>query len=192
MGSKRRLPQRHERLYRRMSPHGDERSFQVVVGQSDLWITVGAASTGGLESIALDCLSSIRGQISAWMMLDPAFATSLSPLHAPFEAPEAIRRMYEASSIMEVGPMACVAGGVAALVAEALLPWSSDCLIENGGDSMLHSTRDRVVALLPEPGKRSEVGLVLKAAYFPLSLCSSSAHSGHSLSLGKEELAVVR
>lgn len=181
-----------DRAYRRMSPHADERTFQVVAGQSDLWITVRADSPGDIHSLALDRLTRLRGQISAWMLLDPAFGPSLTPLPVPADAPEIIRRMCAAAEVMGVGPMACVAGGVAALVAEALLPCSSECLVENGGDGMMHSTKDRVAALLADPGQKSKLGLVLKADDFPLSLCASSAHIGHSLSLGNGELAVVR
>ena len=185
-------PQRHERTYRRMSPHRDELSFQVVVEQSDLWITMGAGDPEILRTAALEHLNNIRGQIVSWMLLDPAFAPSLTPLPVPSGAPEIIRRMCEAAAVMGVGPMACVAGGVAALIARALLPYSADCLVENGGDCMFYSTRDRVVALLPDPDTKSELGLVLRAGDFPLSLCASSSSIGHSLSLGKGELAVVR
>lgn len=183
---------RHARTYRRISPRVDERSFQVVVEQSDLWITVGAGCPDSVRAIALDCLNRLRGEISARISLDPAFAASLIPVPVPEHGPEIIRRMCAAAAIMGVGPMACVAGGIAALTAEALLPFSAECLVENGGDTMLHSTRDRTVALLADPGKSSRLGLRIPAAEFPLSLCASSAVIGHSLSLGSGELAVVR
>lgn len=184
--------QNHVRGYRRLSPHAGERSFQVVVEQSDLWITVRADSAALVEALALETVNRLRGQVAAWMLLDPAFGSSLKPLPVPEGGPEIIRRMCEAAAVMDVGPMACVAGGVAALTAGTLLPCSPDCLVENGGDSMLCSTRDRIVGLLAEPGKKSELGLALRVEDFPLSLCASSAHFGHSLSLGNGELAVVR
>ena len=182
----------HERAYRRTSSHRDERSFQIVVEQTDLWVTVRADSPNLMETLALDSVNRLRGQIEAWMGLDPSFGPSLKPLPVPADGPEIIRRMCAAAAIMNVGPMACVAGGIAALTAKALLPYSPDCLVENGGDSMLHSTRERTVALLVEPGKKSELGLRFHAHDFPLSLCASSAKFGHSLSLGNGELAVVR
>lgn len=181
------------RFYRRASPHADECSFQIVVEQSDLWITVGKnAHCAELRAIAFDRVQEVRARISAWIHLMPDFAASLTPVATPDHAPEVIRRMSRAAGIMGVGPMATVAGAVAMLTAEALLPYSPDCLVENGGDSMLHSTRDRIVALLPDPANTAVLGLRIPAADFPLSLCSSSATFGHSLSFGKGELAVVR
>lgn len=181
------------RSYRRASPHAEERSFQIVVEQSDLWITVDkAARDVDLEGIALSRVREVRAQISAWMHLAPDFAVSLVPLAVPDHAPEVVRRMCEAAAIMGVGPMATVAGAIAMLTAEALLPYSANCIVENGGDGMLHSTRDRVVALLHDPSHKAQLGLRIPAEEFPLSLCASSGAFGHSLSFGKGELAVVR
>lgn len=180
------------RSYRRLSPHAGERSFQLVVEQSDLWITVSADAEEDLEALALQRVTQVRAQLRAWMLLDPSFGPSLVPVAVPDHAPEVVRNMCRAASVMGVGPMATVAGAVAALTAEVLLPFSADCIVENGGDSMLHSTRDRVVALLPDPGTAARVGIRLAAEDFPVSLCASSASFGHSLSFGKGELAVVR
>jgi ApbE superfamily uncharacterized protein (UPF0280 family) len=182
----------HNRAYRRFAPRPGERRFQVVVEQSDLWITVRSGLEADLEALALDRLNAIRGQLKSWMLLDPSFGPSLVPLPVPESAPEIIQRMCRAAAVMHVGPMACVAGAVAAAIAETLLPFSPDCLVENGGDSMLHSTCDRVVGLLSDPAADMRLGLALAAGEFPLSLCASSSFIGHSFSLGKGDLAVVR
>jgi hypothetical protein len=68
---------------------------------------------------------------------------------------------------------------------------SSDILVENGGDVFMHSTRDRVVALLADPESGTRIGLQLPAASFPVAVCSSSATIGHSLSLGEGDLVSV-
>lgn len=182
------------RSYRRAAPYAGERSFQVVVEQSDLWITVGGVAENApcLSETSLARVRELRSQIGAWMLIDPAFAESLTPVAAPAHAPAIIKRMCEAAAVMGVGPMATVAGAVAALTAEALLPWCADCMVENGGDSMLHSTKERIVALLPDPGKEAVLGLRIGAQDFPLSLCASSGRFGHSLSFGNGDLAVVR
>jgi ApbE superfamily uncharacterized protein (UPF0280 family) len=93
---------------------------------------------------------------------------------------------------MNVGPMATVAGAVAALVAGELIRFTPDCLVENGGDSMLHSTRERLVGLLSYPQDGVVIGLRLRPEDFPLSLCASSSFIGHSFSFGCGDLAVVR
>lgn len=170
----------------------------MVVEQTDLWITLGAGGSapgGGspdpVES-ALALVREARARIAAWIAVYPCFAESLAPLPAPAHAPEIISNMYRASAVMGVGPMATVAGAVAAHTAQGLLRFSPDCIVENGGDSMLYSTRERVVALLPDPANAAALGLRIAAEDFPLSLCSSSATIGHSLSFGRGELAVVR
>ena len=180
------------RFYRKLVERAGERSFQVVVGQSDLWITVAASAPETLEETALQRVTELRGQIHAWMILDPEFGESLVPVAARPGAPEVIRRMCSASRIMGVGPMACVAGAVAGCTAETLLPWSSECIVENGGDIMLHSSKERVVAMLSETEGGTRIGLRLQKEDFPVSVCASSSFIGHSLSLGRGELAVVR
>lgn len=180
------------RSYRRLSPHAGERSFQLVVEQTDLWITVGADCAEDLEAIALRRVNDVRAQIRAWMLLHPQFAASMLPVPVPDSAPEVIRRMGAASALMNVGPMATVAGAVAAFVADELVRFTPDCLVENGGDSMLYSTRERVVGLLSDPENGAAFGLRLKPGDFPLSLCASSSFIGHSFSFGRGELAVVR
>lgn len=196
---KRNKQQRHfsfvsNRGYRPHAAREGESSFQVVLEESDLWITAGRAAVGApdLREASLAKVRELRGQIRAWTLLDPAFAESLAPVAVPGHAPEVVRRMADAARIMGVGPMAAVAGGIAALTAEALLPWCRECLVENGGDAMLHSTRERVVGLLADPEGKPSLGLRIPAEEFPLSLCASSARFGHSLSLGSGDLAVVR
>lgn len=166
----------------------------MVVEESDLWITVGGVDENApfLEEATLARVRELRAHIRAWMLLDPSFGESLTPVAAPAHAPEIIRRMCAAAKVMGVGPMATVAGAVATLVADALLPWCRECMVENGGDSMLHSSRERVVALLADPRGRATLGLRIPAEAFPLSLCGSSGRFGHSLSFGNGELAVVR
>ena len=114
------------------------------------------------------------------------------PVPVPDHAPAVVRRMAAATALMNVGPMAAVAGAVAFCVAEELVRFTPDCLVENGGDSMLHSSRERVVGLLSDPAGGAVVGLRLKPEDFPLSLCASSSFIGHSFSFGKGDLAVVR
>lgn len=182
----------HHRSYRRLSPCADERSFQIVVEQTDLWITVRKDCAEDLEGLALRKVNEIRSQIRSWMLLEPDFGASMLPVPVPDHAPAVVRRMAAATALMNVGPMAAVAGAVAFCVAEELVRFTPDCLVENGGDSMLHSSRERVVGLLSDPAGGAVVGLRLKPEDFPLSLCASSSFIGHSFSFGKGDLAVVR
>lgn len=70
--------------------------------------------------------------------------------------------------------------------------YGTDVLVENGGDTFLISTKNRVIAILANPSENEEIGLQIYAKDCPLSICSSSATIGHSLSLGHGDLALVQ
>jgi len=111
---------------------------------------------------------------------------------APDTAPLVAREMARAAAAVNVGPMAAVAGTFAQLVADHFAAESPNIIVENGGDIYMHSTRERVVALLPDPTSGARLGIRLARNDFPVSLCASSATIGPSLSLGQGELVVVR
>ena len=188
------------RDYRRtVDAASGETAFQVVVEQTDLWVVARqdkAADTAEPMAEAMGrFLRGLRGPLKAHMELHPEFAVSLTPVPVPSRAtptPALVRAMAEAARTCGVGPMAAVAGAIAQAVADAFRDRSPDILVENGGDCFMHSTRDRVAALLADPQGGASLGLALKAAEFPLALCASSATIGHSLSLGHGELVVVK
>ncbi|MGE4293036.1 MAG: UPF0280 family protein [Desulfovibrio sp.] len=177
-----------DRDYRRsFRARPGEVAFQAAVEQSDLWIVARA----DLTAAALQALHAARGELKAYMVLHPEFAASLEPVAVAPGVSGIVREMAEAGRVCGVGPMAAVAGAVAQAVAGALLPLSPDVLVENGGDLFMHSTRERTVALLADPGSGAQLGLRIAAESFPLSVCSSSASIGHSLSLGQGDLVTV-
>lgn len=182
---------RTDRHYRRIHAASGETAFQVVVEQTDLWVM----ACHDLSAEVGRFVHSLRGSLKAHIALHPAFAESLTPVPAPPDAPAPpplIRAMSEAAKHCNVGPMAAVAGAIAQAVADAFVDHSPDILVENGGDCFMHSSRDRVAALLADPEAGAGLGLALPAQGFPLALCASSAFIGHSLSLGHGELVVVK
>ncbi|WP_421901035.1 UPF0280 family protein [Maridesulfovibrio sp.] len=179
----------HTRGYRdNISLSNKETSFQVVVEHTDLFIVAEKA----LKEEALDAVHEIRGILQAHFVLNPDFATSLIPVPVPDDVHPVIKAMAAGAFACGVGPMAAVAGAVAQYVAGKLLPFSSNVIVENGGDIYMHSTSTRKVALLSEPGSSAKIGLSIEAEAFPLSICSSSGTIGHSLSLGSGDLVTVR
>jgi hypothetical protein len=176
------------RSYRKpLAPGSGESSFQVVVEESDLWIV----ADRDLSSEALAIVHELRGVLKAHISMNPEFLKSMLPLDVPSNVHPMLRAMYEASKVTGVGPMAGVAGAVAQGVAEGLSGWSSEVLVENGGDLYLISRKERTVGILSDPAGESGVGVALKKEDFPVSICSSSARIGHSLSLGSGDLAVA-
>ena len=176
------------RSYReRCVPRNNEQTFQIMVEETDLRVTC----TEDLSLPMLELVTDLRGQIKAWVQLQPEFRTSLAPVSVPASAPAIVRRMAAGAALAGVGPFAAVAGTVAHMVAESFAERSPDLIVENGGDIYIYSRRERVVGLLPDP-KGELIGVRVLPKDCPVSLCASSAHIGHSLSLGKGDLAVVR
>jgi len=177
------------RSYREtVRPQRGETTFQVVLEQTDLFIT----AEQDLSQPMLDHVRELRGALKNFMLLTPGFRESLVPVPAPQGAPAIAREMARAAASVGVGPMAAVAGTFAQMVADRFAPLSPNLIVENGGDIYMHSTKDRVVALLGDPESGARLGLKLGKRDFPVSLCASSATIGPSLSLGKGELVVVR
>ena len=176
------------RSYReRCVPREHERTFQIMVEETDLRVTCAE----DLSLPMLELVTELRGQIKAWIRLQPEFRTSLEPVAVPPGAPEIVRRMAAGAESAGVGPFAAVAGTVAHMVAERFAGRSPDLIVENGGDIYIYSRRERIVGLLPDPAGEA-IGVRVLPEDCPVSLCASSAHIGHSLSLGKGDLAVVR
>lgn len=178
-----------DRAYRdSVRPHDGEIRFQVAVEQTDLLIV----AEKDLQTEIASHVSQVRGEIKNWIMFHPEFGVSLTPVEVPDSAPEVIRRMAAAAEACNVGPMAAVAGAVAQSVGDRFAVESPNILVENGGDTYLRSTRERVVALLAEPDSGAMIGLKIEADHFPVAICASSATIGHSLSLGSGDLVAVR
>ena len=178
-----------ERIYRSpLQPASGEAAFNVVVEESDLRIVA-------VRDLSLEVgpyLGEIRGALKNYILFHPDFATSLVPLPSDPDAPPLVREMIEAAKVCQVGPMAAVAGAIAQAVADHFAPFSPDILVENGGDLCMHSTRERLVALLAEPVQGARLALRLSPGEFPMSLCGSSATIGHSLSFGAADLVTVK
>ncbi|MDT8389167.1 MAG: UPF0280 family protein [Lentisphaeria bacterium] len=133
-----------------------------------------------------------RRELDAHIASHPAFKTALSPLpSAP--APAFITRMYEASQAVGVGPMAAVAGAVAEAAAwAAVAAGASEAIVENGGDIFIVGDKEVRLGLFAGTSPLSgKLALRASPGLFPLAVCSSSSTMGHSLSLGKCDLATV-
>jgi len=175
----------------------DELTFQVLVAETDVRITLAKSSThtpDDLVSIAREEIQKQRAFLQMWCTLYPAFQHSLVPVPLPpnVDAPDIVRQMSDAAALVGVGPFAAVAGALAFCIATQLHRVSQECLVENGGDTYLYGSKDRVVALLADPTNNAHMGLLIEGNSLPTSICASSATIGHSLSFGVGELAVVR
>jgi len=176
------------RTYRHWIKGRDLVSFDVVVKETDLHIRAPV----NLTRPAYRLVRKYRNMLERYIDRHPLFLTTLEPLAPADDAPRIVKAMSEATAAVGVGPMAAVAGAIAQFVGEELLAFTSEVIIENGGDIYLKTTEKRVVGIYagdsPLTGK---LGLEVQPDETPLGICTSSGTVGHSLSLGKADAVVI-
>lgn len=171
------------------------RSFTASFKETDLWIGVDPGSYApAMEDFAASRVRSLRLELEAYIALRPEFLRSLVPLAHDAAAPPIAADMIAASAAAGVGPMAAVAGAVAAIVGEGLADefGCRELVVENGGDLWLLFEEAMDISVFAGASPLSErVGLSIPPSYSPLGLCTSSGTVGPSLSLGRADAAMV-
>jgi uncharacterized protein len=176
------------RTYRNWVKHKDLVSFNVTVEETDCFFS----ANNNLEAKARKLILKYRLILKKYISSHPLFLTTLEPLIVETDAPKIVKAMAADGEKAGVGPMAAVAGAIAHFVGEELTRFSSNMIIENGGDIYLRSTKDRKLGIFagnsPLSGK---IGLDIAAKDTPLGISTSSGTVGHSLSFGKADAVVV-
>ncbi len=162
---------------------------RVQVLETDLYIQADRK----VEEEALAFVLQARNILVDYIKDNPLFLTSLAPLPFDNDAPLLIREMMRAAMAANVGPMAAVAGAVAAYVGNKLLAAGcEEVVVENGGDIFLKRNRDCLVSIYAGgPGVDSRLAIKISKKRMVCGVCTSSARIGHSLSLGKSDAAMV-
>jgi ApbE superfamily uncharacterized protein (UPF0280 family) len=89
--------------------------------------------------------------------------------------------------------MAAVAGAVAEHTATRLLKNTDEVIVENGGDLFMKTSRQLTIGIYAGNSPLSgHIGIRIKHEDQPVSICTSSAKIGHSLSFGNAEAVTVR
>jgi ApbE superfamily uncharacterized protein (UPF0280 family) len=176
------------RTYRTRMARSGLAGFRVEVKETDLWVLAARDFSQEVREVVIQ----ERQQLEAYIAGHPGFLTSLVPWPLDPFAPPVVREMIEAAAAAGVGPMAAVAGALAARVGRHLAPLSPEVIVENGGDIHLIITGPATVALFAGKSPLShKVGLKLDPALSPLGVCTSSATVGHSLSFGRADAACI-
>jgi ApbE superfamily uncharacterized protein (UPF0280 family) len=173
--------------YRRLVKSEDLISVRVHVKQTDLLIS----GTCDLQEKALPLVKRFRKDIEDYLVKRPLFGKSFAPIDPDARAPEIVRTMIEASTRARVGPMASVAGAVAECVGRGLMPFSSEIIVENGGDVFLFTSKRREMLLLAESSKFKGLRIALDPTLHPAGICTSSGILGGSISLGRADAVMV-
>ena len=176
------------RTYRNWVSDRDLVSFSVVVRETDLLIR----ARRNLKGKALAATQRCRSALEKYIESHPAFATSLEPLPVDQSAPPLVREMADAARQAGVGPMAAVAGAIAEAVGRELLSFSSEIIVENGGDIFIKTSKERLIGVYAGESRLSGgIAFTIQPDETPLGICTSSGSVGHSLSLGTADAVVV-
>lgn len=177
----------HHRKYRQLV-RGHLAAMRVAVQETDLGVYADSIEPGAVKDLIIEQ----RGLIEGYLRRHPGFRQALAPLPDDPLAPRIIQEMLAAGAAAKVGPMAAVAGAVAASVGKKLLAFTDEVIIENGGDVFLSVRRDVTIAIYAGRSPLSlKVGLKLRPSQKPMAVCTSSGTVGHSLSYGRADAICV-
>ncbi len=181
------------RLYRQALAGERFHFFNVTVKETDLWTAVSkTCRRENLPALVEQLIWRQRRLLEKFMGSHPVFAHTLEPCLVPETAPAVVRSMARAGNRANVGPMAAVAGAFAEIVGLALLEFSPEVLVENGGDLFLKIVEPVTVAIFAGSSPLSEkIALLVDPGQTPLGICTSSGTVGPSFSRGKADAAVV-
>lgn len=178
----------NNRTYRRHHKKKGLVSFDITVKETNLNIQTEMDLTDTAIKAVLRC----RNYIETYIKLYPEFASSLLPIKESGTAPKIIREMLNAARLTGTGPMASVAGVVAEHTGKALLPFSREVIVENGGDIFIKSDSNTTFTVYAENTPFSmKCGILVEKYYTSYGLCTSSGTLGHSKSFGKADAVTV-
>ena len=177
-----------ERSYRGMTSPRDLVCYEIQHKETDLFCCTKTDLSGYIK----ERVFFYRHQLEEYIHMKPIFKDSLAPVENDPVAPHIVREMIEASSLLNIGPMATVAGAIAEFVGRDIMDLSDVFIIENGGDIYLKTDRERVIQIYAKDSSFSEkIGIRLKPSSSPYGICTSSATVGPSLSFGNADAVSI-
>lgn len=135
---------------------------------------------------------SLRKTLDDYIKYDDDFGKSFVPVVPMVNAPKVVLRMCAAAKAAHVGPMAAVAGAFAAHAGDQILKYSSQVVVENGGDIYLKTQEPSTIAIYAGASPISmKIGIRIDTHEKPVAICTSAGNIGHSTSFGRADAAVV-
>ncbi len=177
-----------ERFYRDWVKGKDLVLFKVKQAESDLLIS----AESNLSKEAEESLELYRSQLRKYISKHPDFKSSLKPITVKDDTPDIIKVMAESAAKAKVGPMAAVAGVIAEFIGKDLLKFSSQVIVENGGDIFMKSKAKRNIAIFAGDSELTgKLNIEINTKDTPIGICTSSGTVGHSLSFGRTNATIV-
>jgi len=177
-----------ERTYRNLLTQDRLIAFRVIVQETDLHVQ----ACTQLSALAKESVLQHRLTIESFIQQHPDFGTAMTPIQISTPAPDIITDMLGAGTQCGVGPMAAVAGAMAEYVGHDLLNYSSEIIVENGGDIFIQTARPMTIGIFAHRSPLSmRMGLKINERGRPISVCTSSGTVGHSHSFGRADAVTV-
>lgn len=150
------------------------------------------AETPAHAAAAKEGMIAARQVLEAYIARDPFFASTFFP-YEPDADESLIRHMADAAAHAGVGPMATVAGAIAAAGIDAMIGAGATFgVIDNGGDIALVSDRDVRVGVHAGSAPLSDrIAFVVPPHKEPFGICTSSATVGPSISFGVADAVTI-
>jgi hypothetical protein len=135
----------------------------------------------------------LRWDIENYIARDRRFLIALKPIEVELRAPAIVKEMANQAKIVNVGPMAAVAGAIAQFLGQELLKKGlKEVIIENGGDIFLKIKKHRLIGIYAGKSKFSgRLSLRINPDDTPLGIATSSGTVGHSLNFGNADAVVI-
>ncbi len=177
-----------ERFYRAFTRPEDLVCYEVKLKETDLFCCTATDLSRPIEERVLQ----YRYQLEEYIRQRPLFRESLVPVEDDPFSPPIVKQMIEASTLLGVGPMACVAGAIAEFVGRDIASLSEEYIIENGGDISMKTKRERTAVIYAKDSPYSgKIGIRIKAREEAYGICTSSATVGPSLSFGRADAVCI-
>ena len=150
------------------------------------------AETPAHADAAKEGMIAARQVLEAYITRDPFFASTFFP-YEPDADESLIRHMADAAAHAGVGPMATVAGAIAAAGIDAMIGAGATFgVIDNGGDIALVSDRDVRVGVHAGSAPLSDrIAFIIPPQKKPFGICTSSATVGPSISFGVADAVTI-
>ena len=155
---------------------------------SDLYISSDKDISDIIRQKIVDFYDIIESEIKK----NPVFEKSLMPITKSKTNNPLVEEMCRQSLIFNVGPMASIAGALCHFIGNNVSKNVKYLIIENGGDVYIRSQNDVVLSVfLKSNFFKNGFKIKIRKDLLPCGVASSSGTFGHSLSLGKSDIALV-
>lgn len=168
-------------------------TFEIQVKDTDLSVSLlpnQGIDIDDLKERLFQFIFERRRELEEFILTEPEFQTSLQPLMLQGTVPASALAMAQAANRCGVGPMAAVAGAFSEMAWEFLKNLATEIIVENGGDIVSDSSRERLVEIFAGDSVfTGKIGINLPPG--KRGICTSSGTVGPSLSFGKADAVVV-